>query len=139
MFLIRLAFWLGLVVLLLPTDERQQAKLYGTAVSTVERVVTFCDRNAQLCSASVDFWATFLRKAEFGARVVGNLMTSSGRKDEVTPAVDVVPAPAPAPADLRRRLEPRPEPRAYPSVQGTLTPTDLSPAWRGGSVQRTGT
>ena len=137
MFLIRLAFWLGLVVLLLPTDERQQAKLYGTAVSTVERVTTFCDRNAQLCSASVDFWATFLRKAEFGARVVGDLITSSGRKDEVTPAVDVVPAPAPAPApaDFRRR----PEPRAYPSTQGTLTPTDLSPFWRGGQVQRTGT
>ena len=109
MFLIRLAFWLGLVVLLLPTDERQQARLYGTAVSTVERVTTFCDRNAQLCSASVDFWATFLRKAEFGARVVGDLITSSGRKDEVTPAVDVVPAPAPAPApaDFRRRAEPR--------------------------------
>ena len=137
MFLIRLAFWLGLVVLLLPTDERQQAKLYGTAVSTVERVTTFCDRNAQLCSASVDFWATFLRKAEFGARVVGDLITSSGRKDEVTPAVDVVPAPAPAPApaDLRRRAEPR----AYPSAQGTLTPTDLSPSWRGGQVHRTGT
>ena len=98
MVLIRPAFWLGLVVLLLPTDERQQAKLYGTAVSTVERVTTFCDRNAQLCSASVDFWGTFLRKAEFGARVVGDLITSSGRKDEVTPAVDVVPAPAPAPA-----------------------------------------
>jgi hypothetical protein len=137
MFLIRLAFWLGLVVLLLPTDERQQAKLYGTAVSTVERVTTFCDRNAQLCSASVDFWGTFLRKAEFGARVVGDLITSSGRKDEVTPAVDVVPtpAPAPAPADFRRR----PEPRAYPSTQGTLTPTDLSPSWRGGQVHRTGT
>ena len=137
MFLIRLAFWLGLVVLLLPTDERQQAKLYGTAVSTVERVTTFCDRNAQLCSASVDFWGTFLRKAEFGARVVGDLITSSGRKDEVTPAVDVVPAPAPAPApvDLRRRAEPR----AYPSAQGTLTPTDLSPSWRGGQVHRTGT
>jgi hypothetical protein len=133
MFLIRLAFWLGLIVLLLPTDERQQAKLYGTAVSTVDRVVTFCDRNAQLCSASVDFWATFLRKAEFAARVVGDLATSSGRKDEVTPAVDVVPAPAPAPADVRRR----PEPRPYP-VQGTLTPSDLSPAWRGGDAQRTG-
>ena len=137
MVLIRLAFWLGLVVLLLPTDERQQAKLYGTAVSTVERVTTFCDRNAQLCSASGDFWATFLRKAEVGARVVGDLITSSGRKDEVTPAVEVVPtpAPAPAPADFRRR----PEPRAYPSVQGTLTPTDLSPSWRGGQVHRTGT
>ena len=105
MFLIRLAFWLGLVVLLLPTDERQQAKLYGTAVSTVERVTTFCDRNAQLCSASVDLWATFLSKAEFGARIVGDLITSSGRKDEVTPARGRRPHPLPAapPRTSRRR------------------------------------
>jgi hypothetical protein len=135
MFLIRLAFWLGLVVLLLPTDERQQAKLYGTAVSTVERVTTFCDRNAQLCSASVDFWATFLRKAEFGARIVGDLISSGGRKDGPMPAVNVVPAPAPAPvpAELRQRSQPR----LHAPAQGTLTPTDLSPAWRG-NVQRTG-
>ena len=35
MFLIRVAFWLGLAVVLLPTDERQQARLYNTAVATV--------------------------------------------------------------------------------------------------------
>jgi hypothetical protein len=97
MILIRLAFWLGLVVVLLPTDERQQAKLYGTTVATVERVITFCDRNGPLCAASADFWATFVRKAEFGARIVVNLVSSGGRKDEVTPAVGV------APAEVRRR------------------------------------
>ncbi len=128
MFLIRLAFWIGLVVLLLPTDERQQAKLYGTAMATVERVTTFCDRNGQLCAASADFWAMFVRKAEFGARIVVNLVSSSGHKDEVTPAVEV------EPADFKRR----PEPRTYPPAQGTLTPADLSPAWRGRG-QRTGT
>jgi hypothetical protein len=129
MFLIRLAFWVGLVVLLLPTDERQQAKLYGTAVSTLERVTTFCDRNGQLCAASADFWAKFVRKAEFGARILVDLVSSSGRKDEVTPAVDV------APADARRRPEPS---RFQPAGQSTLTPSDLSPAWRG-QGQRTGT
>ena len=37
MFLIRMAFWLGLLVWLLPTDEHQQARLYTTALATVER------------------------------------------------------------------------------------------------------
>jgi hypothetical protein len=129
MFLIRLAFWVGLVVLLLPTDERQQARLYDTAVSTVDRVTTFCDRNGQLCAASADFWAKFARKAEFAARILVDLVSSGGRKEEVTPAVDV------APADARRRPEPS---RYRPAAQGTLTPSDLSPAWRG-QGQRTAT
>jgi hypothetical protein len=121
MFLIRLAFWLGLVVLLLPTEERQQARLYNTAVATVERAVTFCDRNAGLCAAGADFWATFLKKAEFGARVAIDLVSSGGRREE----------PVPTPI----RLEPQ-RPRAMP--QGTLTPDDLTPAWRG-RMQRAGT
>ena len=77
-----MGFWVGLAVLLLPTDERQQARLYGTAVATVERVTTFCDRNAQACAAGAELWATFVKKAEFGARMAIDLVSSGGRKDE---------------------------------------------------------
>jgi hypothetical protein len=127
MFFIRVAFWLGLVVLLLPTDQHQQARLYDTAVATVERATTFCDRNANACAAAGELWATFLRKAEFGARMAVDLATSGGRKDEAAP----------------QRIEPanargQPEPRPHPATRGTLTPSDLAPAWRG-QVQRTGT
>jgi hypothetical protein len=137
---IKLAFWLGLVVLLLPTDERQQARLYNTAAATVERAVTFCDRNGAVCAAGSDFWATFVKKAEFGARIAIDLIMSGGRKEE----------PVPTPVRLEPaavRLEPqrpallpqaRPEPRAHLMPQGTLTPADLTPAWRGGQ-QRAGT
>jgi Family of unknown function (DUF5330) len=129
MFLIRMVFWLGLIVVLLPTDERQQARLYNTAVATVERIITFCDRNAQACNAGADFWAAFVKKAEFGARMAVDLISSGGRKEP-----EAVPTPA--------RVEPqaprsRPEPRARPSDRGTLSPTDLTPTWRG-QLQRTG-
>ncbi len=128
MFLIRVAFWVGLVVLLLPTDERQQARLYGTTVATVERVVTFCDRNAQACAAGAELWATFLKKAEFGARVAIDLVSNGGRREE-----EMAPSrPQPTSAG------PRPEPRTAPPSRGTLTPADLSPPWRG-QLQRTGT
>ncbi|SRR5581483_11049108 len=122
MFLIRVAFWLGLVVLLLPTDERQQARLYGTAVATVERVSTFCDRNPQACALGAEVWATFLRKAEFGARMAMDLVTASARRDEERQSPDLQPSSA------RRGVE--------PEARGTLTPADLAPAWRG-QVQRT--
>lgn len=123
MFLIRVAFWVGLVVLLLPTDERQQARLYGSTVAAVERIVTFCDRNAQACAAGAELWATFLKKAEFGARIAVDLVSSGGRRDEE--AGPMRPQPASATS--------RPEPRTLtlPSSRGTLTPADLAPAWRG--------
>ena len=128
MFFIRVAFWLSLVVMLLPTDERQQARLYGTAVATVERVTTFCDRNAQACATGGELWATFVKKAEFGARIAIDLATSGGRKDE-----GAVPTPARVePTGARARPEVRPEARPQqPYPRGTLTPADLAPAWRG--------
>lgn len=128
MFLIRVAFWVGLAVLLLPTDERQQARLYNTAAVTVERVATFCDRNAQTCATGADLWATFLKKAEFGGRMAIELISSAGRKDAAAPAPQAEPISA----------KPAPEAKAAPVARGTLTPADLSPPWRG-HLQRTGT
>src|SRR5439155_16584191 len=123
MFLIRVAFWLGLVVLLLPTEERQQARLYNTAVESVERVATFCERNAQTCATGAEFWAMFVKKAEFGARIAIDLATSNGRKGE-----EAVPTPVRVEQPAAKC---RPEPRAQPSVRGSLSPAELTPAWRG--------
>ena len=129
MFLIRVAFWVGLAVLLLPTDERQQARLYSTAVATVERVTTFCDRNAQACAAGAELWATFVKKAEFGARMAIDLVSSGGRKDEDARTPRSASASKPPRASRAQG--------ARPPRRGTLTPADLTPAWRG-QVQRTG-
>ena len=128
MFFIRLAFWLGLVVLLLPSDERQQRRLYAAAVATIERATTFCDRNPKVCEASGDLWAMFLKKAEFGARVAIDIAGSGGRASDDATSLPTQPTSA--------RI--RPEPRNDPTVRGTLRPADLAPAWRG-QVQRTGT
>jgi hypothetical protein len=123
MFLIRVGFWVGLAVLLLPTDERQQARLYSTAVTTVERVTTFCDRNAQACAAGAELWAIFVKKAEFGARMAIDLVSTSGRQDEDAASLRTQPASAKG--------------KPAPAARGTLTPADLTPAWRG-QVQRPG-
>jgi hypothetical protein len=134
MFLIRLAFWLGFVVLLLPTDERQQARFYSTALATVERATTFCERNAQACTIAAQLWATFLKKAEFGARMAVELVSSGGRSDErAAPQPFARTEPAGSPTRGRPKAEPK-----LPGERGTLTPSDLSPAWRGAQIQRTG-
>jgi hypothetical protein len=55
----RLAFWLGVILVLLPANEQQQACLYGVATSAVERITTL---------------------AEFGYRLVRDLK----RQDDAT-------------------------------------------------------
>ena len=74
MFFIKLTFWLGVIVLLLPTDQEQQARLYTTAVHTIERATTFCDRNARTCEVAGQAWATFLKKAR--GRLVARCSTA---------------------------------------------------------------
>ena len=134
MFLIRVAFWLGLLVWLLPTDEHQQSRLYTTALATVERATTFCDRNPQACAIAAQLWATFLKKAEFGGRMAVDLLTSGGRKDEGAPPL---PPPRSEPTGSASHLKAKAEPR-LPAARGTLTPSDLAPAWRGAQLQRAG-
>jgi hypothetical protein len=121
MFFIRMAFWLGLAVMLLPTDAQQQAKLYSTAVHAVERASTFCDRNARTCEMGAQAWAAFLKKAEFGARLVGDMISSRTGQPE-TAAVASPP---------RQKLSAT----ARTDVQNTLLPTDLEPTWRGPSAR----
>jgi hypothetical protein len=70
MFLIRMAFWVGLIVFLLPSDKERQAQLYKTATETVHRAMTFCDRNAALCEQGAKHWAVFRTKLEFGTKLV---------------------------------------------------------------------
>jgi hypothetical protein len=120
----RLAFWLALLVLLLPTDAQQQARLSNFANAAMERFTTFCDRNGRTCTAGGDLWSTFLRKAEFGVRLVGDLLGAGGRQaPDARPdaAPEMPPYAAPPPSQRTGRADPR----------GTLPPSDLyRPPWR---------
>jgi hypothetical protein len=70
MFLIRTAFWLIIIVLLLPTNEQQQNQVYGTAQAAVKDVSGFCDRNPGVCTTGKDAFAVFVEKAQFGASLI---------------------------------------------------------------------
>jgi len=127
MFLIRMTFWVALAVLLLPTDQRQQARVYETAASAVERISTFCDRNPKICATGTQLWAGFVKKAEFGARMAFDLMNSRGRAGEEG-----------APDGQQASVKDKAERTISPAARGTLRPDDLAPAWRGQQGQRTG-
>ena len=90
--------------MLLPSEERNQAKLMSTVTATAERVLTFCDRNAVACQKSAEYWAIFAKKAEFGARMLIDVANERGRQGgppqqtastrETLPARPILPAPA---------------------------------------------
>ncbi|WP_228259415.1 DUF5330 domain-containing protein [Siculibacillus lacustris] len=80
-FLLRAAFWLSLVVLLIPSGEEAAPSVpaaravstfeaVGAAHSTYEDLKGFCGRNPDACQTGRAFADTFSAKARHGARWV---------------------------------------------------------------------
>ncbi|OFW71322.1 MAG: hypothetical protein A2W02_04995 [Alphaproteobacteria bacterium RBG_16_64_48] len=126
LFLIRTAFWLMIIVLLLPTDQQQRSEVYGTAQATVHDVATFCDRNPETCARGKDAFSVFVQKAQFGARMLMDLINNrTGADDQDSPSENQdTPSPeasalfAPASFDMS-------------GSQDTLNPEDREEAWSG--------
>ena len=127
-FLLRMAFWLGVVCVLLPSgaktdtpaaniDATQALTLAGAAVSDMRG---FCDRQPEACVTGGKVAVAIGHKAEAGARTIYDFVTAklaeksdARRKDcaPTKPATRSVPVIARGPA------------------QGTLMPADLTPSW----------
>ena len=121
MFLIRTAFWLMIVILLLPTDQQQQSEVYGTAQAAVKDVTGFCDRNPETCAKGQDAFAVLVTKAEFGARMLMNFFNEqTGTPGDATasPQYDAGNLAAPATWDEG-------------TSQDTLSGEDREAAWSG--------
>lgn len=135
-FLIRTAFWLGLVVLLLPTDPATQTnqaepvsagEAIGVVGATVQDLAGFCARNPETCATGSQAIRTFGDKAEYGARMLYSYISEMNDTNEAPVDVRTVTTEAVttkavttdvvSPADLRGT--------------DTLTAEDREPAWRG--------
>jgi hypothetical protein len=134
MFLIRTAFWLIIIVLLLPTNEQQQSQVFGTAQAAVKDVSGFCDRNPGVCTTGKDAFAVFVEKAQFGASLIMSFVreqTGGGAGEPQAPsAADGTPKEG---ADARHSsLDQSNVPQASLESwvsQNTLSARDLAPAW----------
>jgi hypothetical protein len=95
MSLIRTAFWLSLIIMLMPTDQSGQEKVAASAGQAAERAATFCERNPSTCAAGSELWATFLRKAEFSLHLAASTARDYiNRKGKAEPAADTRSQPA---------------------------------------------
>ena len=125
-FLLRMAFWLGVVCVLLPSgtktaapdaniDATQAMTLAGAAVSDVRG---FCDRQPDACVAGGKVAVAIGHKAEAGALTLYEFVSTKLNEKS-----------APAPKTSKAA-----DTKVVPVSNvdhGTLTPTDLNPAWHG--------
>jgi Family of unknown function (DUF5330) len=145
MFLLRAAFWLAILVLLLPNDEQHQSQVYGTAEATVKDVSGFCDRNPAVCETGKGAFHVFVQKAEFGAQMLMGFI----KERTAAPASDSqdgtgAGSAAEEPTDAKQAsteadpgawtvmpLTAEPASGDADGSQSTLNPDDLAPAWDG--------
>jgi len=114
-FLLRMAFWLCVVCVLLPSGNNStspDAQIHASeavtlASAAVSDVRGFCERHPDACVTGGKVAVALGHKAEAGARTLYDLITKLREKSTSSEKSD------------------RPA-----SGQGTLTPTDMAPAWR---------
>jgi uncharacterized protein DUF5330 len=122
-FLVRMAFWLSLIIALLPIPPLRQetsASKAGAVDSlaatsaAVSDIRQFCVRQPDACAAGSEAIAQFVQKAETGAKLLYQFLNERKVKDEL-------------PISMK---SPDRSPTGRPSLN-TLTPTDFAVSWRG--------
>src|SRR6201982_3303571 len=125
-FLLRMAFWLGLVLILLPSGSSRQpqgnrvppSEAISPASATVGDLRQFCARQPDACTVGSHVASQLGSRAQAGARMLYEFVTDTlKRKDSDNAGRDGKPAADRALADK--------------DSQNTLTPADLAPPWRG--------
>lgn len=124
MLLLRAAFWLTVVALLLPAGRSQQptpqvnaAEAVSAAGAAVSDMSQFCTRQPSACVVGSQAAAAVGQKAQAGAKMLYELITDRlGANDG---------------GAAQARPPDRPSAATAKPAHNTLTPGDLAPAWRG--------
>jgi hypothetical protein len=139
-FLLRMGFWLTVVCVLLPSsggkqtspdaqiDATQAVTLASAAVSDMSG---FCDRQPQACAAGGKVAAAIGYKAEAGARTIYQFINARLSQPSSTTAADTEVATNRSAAAPRVTSVSTTGSTGHRSTTGTLTASDLQPAWRG--------
>jgi hypothetical protein len=128
-FLLRVAFWLSIVLVLLPSGTASKAPQTTSSVSAIETlsaagaavsdVTQFCDRQPDACEVGAQAAVAFGQRVQAGARMALDFIN-----DRMADTGSVRQAPAQNAAAARHS-------------QQTLKASDMQPAWRGPSPRTT--
>jgi len=122
-FLLRVAFWLTVVLVLLPTGGSQPVpksqvsagEAFSAAKAAVSDMQQFCERQPNVCEVGSQTAVTLGQRAQVGAKILYEFLQEQFGNDGSTTVQSTGSVPLPP---------------ARPS-QHTLRPADLSPPWRG--------
>lgn len=128
-FLLRMTFWIGLVLVLLPSGGKQDGAVPSAGTGAIEAVSAasatvadmrqFCTRQPDACAAGSQAAIAFGQRAQAGAKMVYDFISEHTAPHD-TGSIPAKPTKA-VPAKATGAKSP----------QDTLTATDLGPAWRG--------
>jgi hypothetical protein len=129
-FLLRVAFWLTIVLVLLPTGSTAP-RASAPQIEAVDAVVAagaavsdmgnFCDRQPEACKVGAQAAVIIGQRAQAGASMVYDFIQERIARSE-TGSVDEAKV---VPASMTR------QPPANRGSQTTLKPADFEPAWQG--------
>jgi hypothetical protein len=122
-FLLRAAFWLTIVLALLPTGGShttvrgpQVVEAISAAGATVSDVRHFCVRQPEACEVGAQVAVMVGQRAQAGAKLLYDLFNEHGGPSETGSLSGAKPEPAATPAPG--------------TAKGVLTPSDRAPTWR---------
>src|SRR5262245_46791757 len=88
MFFVRAAFWIFLILLLMPTNDKEKTDFYTAASRTVSDLGGFCGRNPQVCDSTSSIFENILRKVRNTVDMLEDMVTpdAAARRDAGGPA-----------------------------------------------------
>ena len=133
-FLLRMAFWLGLVLVLLPFGSAQRSptgsevsasEAISAASATVGDLRGFCERQPDACTVGSQVATTIGYRAQAGAKILYDVLSEAmAPRDTGALGNGGTRHTAGNKGALAKATAER-------NSQSTLTPADLAPAWRG--------
>jgi hypothetical protein len=131
-FLLRMAFWLSIVLILLPSGTQRStatsqvgaADALSAASATVHDLKGFCTREPDACTVGSQLATTLGYRAQAGAKILYDFLTEAMAPRETGSLADD--------SDKSPLANSSPQ----QASQSTLTPADLSPPWRGPAVRK---
>jgi Family of unknown function (DUF5330) len=134
MFLLRMTFWLGVVLVLLPSGGAKETSIasgqesaisaneaVSAASATVSDMRNFCTRQPEACAVGAQAAVALRQRAQAGAKMVFEFLNERyGSRPTVPDAQGATKS-----AGMLTKAS-----------QHTLTPTDVAPAWRGPEQSR---
>lgn len=130
MFFVKAAFWITVVILLLPSNGHERLAMYTTVQQTVADIGGFCTRNPDVCEKTSSIASGIVHKLKTTADAIEDMLRDAGIGARGSSEQSSY-----QPSDYRGT--PRggwvgDDPRTTASLPGdTLRSDDLRPRWQG--------